>query len=253
MAQASAQFGFIDPRRIVVLRYGDFAGPNAANPLNLVIADAATRKDKDLAHQYLLRGCLIVFFTQNSRYTLQAVEVLSSFNVQESGLGIKFGYVNLTEDDRIVNDLINNENTRTIEGGIYRNLFPPYFLVYVDGVLKGFINFNVFSVGGITETLRSRPNLCLQGIPIGERGTETVNKMIVSPEQDLGFRPSPTSKPILFNLNTRAGSQGYVKQLTEQSRAAREKFEAQQRARERIKETSALEEAGRKLQISNIA
>lgn len=215
MAQLSSQFGFIDPKRVLVLRYGDFMGPKATMPLDI---------NPDVGdNTYRLGGCLIVFFTQNARYTIQAVEILSSFNVQESGLGVKFGYVNLTEDDRIVNDLINNENTRVAGANEYNNLVPPYFLLYVKYKVQGFMNFSTFSVGGLYSTINAKvqKGLCLSNIAASV--ADKVNLMAMGPEQDLGFRASPNGPLKIFNLNTAAGANAYKAQLVQTSKAAANK------------------------------
>jgi len=122
MSELSSQFGPINPKGIIKLSYGDFMGPD--------VGDGKFPLDLNVKANPLLNRCLIVAFFENARYTLSAVEILNSFNVQKSGVGVIFCWVNLTEDSRIVNNLINNDLTRKYQPDKYRLLFPPYFIIY---------------------------------------------------------------------------------------------------------------------------
>lgn len=224
MSELSSQFGPINPKGMLKLSYGDFVG---SDPNDVKTGEFPL--DLNVVSNPLLDRCLIVAFFENARYTLSAVEILNSFNTQKSGVGVIFGWVNLTEDSRIVNNLINNDLTRKYEAPKYRLMFPPYFIIYNRGKAKGFFNVGVFSVDGIYEQLKDRvtKGMCIEGDP---GGADPANVMSLGPGDNLVATLSPEEKPELYNLRTKKGGQAFVKQLQGAEKRREEEAKTIQRA-----------------------
>jgi len=153
----SSQYTFIQPKEVIVLHYSDFVGSktegffgefreefwkNVVNPKNPNPSNNQTSNSLDLNYNSpTLDGCLLVFFAANSIQADQIKAVFNSTNVMESGLGLKFGYVDLTAEKDIPNNILNTDEVRKKHGV----LNPPFFILYNNRKMMGFYNPSVIN------------------------------------------------------------------------------------------------------------